>query len=228
MAIFTASSTITMNKKLLLLALCSALSVLSYSQAQWFLFAGPQATSSRFVVSEKVQSTGYQFGFQAGIGSKLPAEGKLWFVPSLMFSRKGYTVTFNQPSALPDSAALKNSTTINTVQLNLLLQHDFSLAKGHLFFRIGPALDIAINGKETYSTATAEVSRNMPFNFSDYGRYGSSAEFHIGFEKTGGFMLYGFYSHGLGNVSNVDNGPKIRYRAAGFSLGAYIFKKKKK
>ncbi|MEI9808722.1 MAG: hypothetical protein WDO16_13160 [Bacteroidota bacterium] len=48
-------------------------------------------------------------------------------------------------------------------------------------------------------------------DFGVYGHYSANMLVQFGFE-TGGFMLFGQYSHGIANINNADNGPSIKHR----------------
>jgi hypothetical protein len=203
------------------------ISISAFSQVQTFIFAGLQGNNARYTIKDSRQNTSFKPGGQAGIGMKIPFEGRLSFVPSFFYSMKGYKVKFNQSSPFPDSTAINNSTTIHCVELGALLQHDFSADPDHFFFRIGPSLDFQLFGKEEFQTnINTTVSRTMPFSFGEYGNYSANAHAHLGYETAGGFFVYAQYTYGLASINNFDEGPKIRHRIVGVSVGFYLKKTK--
>jgi hypothetical protein len=198
----------------------------SFSQVKTFLFAGIQGNNIRYTINDNKQNSSFKPGGQAGIGLKVPFEGRLSFVPMAFYSMKGYKVSFSQSSPFPDPSAVSNSTTIHCVELAALLQHDFSTRPNHFFFRFGPSLDFQLFGKEEFKTNTGgTVNRSMPFSFGEYGHYSGNALGHFGYEKTDRFFIYAQYSFGLASINNYDSGPQIRHRNAGISAGLYIGKK---
>jgi hypothetical protein len=190
------------------------------AQAQFRIFAGPQLTSANYEIRNAKQETEYKQGFMAGVGLTTAVEGPLYFAPSLYFSQKGYKVTFNRVAVPPDSAALNNNTTINVIAFAPLLQLNFSKSKSHLFIRFGPAIDVALSGREVFdSLGGKRVDRAMLFDPTGYSPATAYANFHFGFEHKSGFTLYAHYEYGLSSLNNSDLGPIILHRVAGVAVG---------
>ena len=188
--------------------------------AQFRIFAGPQLTTANYEIRHAKQETEHKQGFMAGIGLTSQVEGPLYFAPSLSYSRKGYKVSFDRPGVPPDSAALNNNTTINVLALAPLLQLNFSQSKSHFFFRFGPALDIALSGREVFDSAGGKrVDRAMAFESVAYSPATAYANFHLGYEHKSGLTLYAHYEHGLSNLNNSDLGPIILHRIVGVAVG---------
>lgn len=197
------------------LLLCLQISTLS----QVRVFAGPQMTTAAYSIRNVDQPTEWKGGFMAGIGLTNQVEGPLYFSPSLYFSRKGYKVTFNSPSVPPASAAKNNNTAINSIALAPLLQFNLSKKKNHIFFRFGPAIEVAISGKEIFDTAANKtVNRSMLFDPTAYSRTTFFATAHLGFEHQSGVGIFAYYEHGLSSLNNADLGPTILNRVVGVSL----------
>jgi hypothetical protein len=197
------------------------------SQVEVGLFVGPQATAARYTILNQKQKGEYKYGFQAGVGFKVPFENRLFFAPAGFYSLKGYNVTFTQFAFPPDVNAKDNNTTIHTFELAALLQYDLSGQPGHAFIKAGPSLDFHLFGKETYNLMNGEsVSRNMKFSNGDYGHFSANMLAQFGYETSGGFMIFVQYTHGMASTSNADGGPKIRHRAYGISIGKYLNRKK--
>jgi hypothetical protein len=150
-------------------------------------------------------------------------EGRLYFAPAVFYSLKGYKVTFSRYAYPPDPNAQDNNTTLHTFEIAPMLQYDFSDQPGHLFIKAGPSIDFQIAGKEKFNLLSGgSVDRSMKFSFGDYGRFGTSAIAQFGYETGSGFILFAQYTHGLGSINNFDEGPKIRHRVWGISLGKYF------
>jgi hypothetical protein len=197
------------------------------SQVEVGIFAGPQATGARYTILNQKQKNELKYGFQAGIGFKVPFEEKLFFAPEAFYSMKGYKVSFTEFAFPPDTNAKDNNTSIHTFELAALLQFDLGSQPGHLFIKAGPSMDFHLFGKETYNLkAGGSVSHNMKFSNVDYGHFSANLLGQIGYETGGGFLIFLQYTHGMASTNNADYGPKIRHRAYGISIGKYLNRKK--
>jgi hypothetical protein len=214
--------------RFLLLVLTTLLmTTMATSQNEFAFFAGPQVTASHYTIFNVKQKNDLKFGFQAGVGLKVPFENKLSFCPAAFYSMKGYKVTFNQYVFPPDADASNNNTTIHTFELAALLQFDFNNQPSHFYFKGGPSLDFQLFGKETYSLMMGgSVDRNMKFSFADYGHYSANMLAQFGYETSNGFLIFAQYTHGLASINNADGGPQIRHRVFGVSVGKYLNRKK--
>lgn len=187
--------------------------------AQVRIFAGPQLTTASYSIRDAKQSTDRKTGFTAGVGLTKPIEGPIFFSPAVYFSRKGYKVTFDRPGTPPDSAAKNNNTTISTIAFAPLLQLNFSKKQNHFFLRFGPAVEIAVSGKEIFDkSGNRTVSRSMLFDPTAYSRTAASVNAQLGFEHRSGLGIFAHYEHGLSSLNNNDRGPVILNRAAGVSV----------
>lgn len=195
----------------------------SSSQVRTGVFFGPQATSTNYKVMDEEQPTEYKIGGQAGIIAKIPVEYQLYFAPSVYYSLKGYKVSLNNPSFPPGEDAVSNNVSVHTIEIAPLFHFDLSKKASHTFIQFGPAIDVALFGKEKIVLKNGtEVDRNMKFSFGDYGRFTSSAIARLGYEMQNGFFFFGHATYGLGSMNNADNGPKIRHRVYGVSVGKYF------
>lgn len=191
------------------------------------LLAGPQATTARYEVQGVKQNINSKYGFQLGMNCKIPFDNDLFFTPQIFYSLKGYKASFTQFAYPPDATATDNNTTIHTLELAALLEVEFSNKPQHFFFRGGPSLDFQLFGKEKFHLLNNNyISRNMKYGFAEYGHYGANAIAQLGFQTANGTTLYLNYEFGLTNISNVDNGPNIRHRTIGLSVGHYFHRKK--
>jgi hypothetical protein len=201
-----------------------SLSLFSHAQVQFVVFAGPQVTSVNYKVNTVKQPAQFKAGAMTGIALKVPFENQLYFFPSIYYSLKGYKVDLKNPSFPPSIYAKNNNTTIHTIEISPLFHIDFNKKPSHPFVRFGPAIDIAFAGREKFDSVSTTgvavaVNRKMVFSFGDYGRIAASANIHLGYESKSGFMIFGFYEHGIGSINNADGGPKILHRISGVSIG---------
>jgi hypothetical protein len=120
-------------KKIYFLSVTLLITFVASSQFDVGFFAGPQATGARYTILNQKQKNEIKYGFQAGIGLKVPFENKLFFSPAAFYSLKGYKVTLTQFVYPPDPDAIDNNTTIHTFELAALLQYDLSGKPGHVF-----------------------------------------------------------------------------------------------
>jgi len=217
-----------MLSRILVLLLITAAFENCDAQMQVTAFAGPQITSAQYKVSGEKQSVDYKMGFTAGGGLKVVFDNQLYFFPSLYYSLKGYKVNLKDGAFPPSTNAVNNNTTIHTIELCPLFQVDFNKRPSHLFVRFGAAVDFAVSGKESFDSLNTmtghvdHVSRPMKFAFTDYGRYSASANLHLGYETGNRFLVWAFYNHGIGNMNNADNGPRILHRIGGIAFGYLI------
>lgn len=202
--------------------------ICSYSStAQVTIFAGPQMTSADYSIREARQETGYKTGFMGGLGIKTLIEGPVYFSPMLFFSRKGYDVTFDRPAFPPDSGAVNNSTTINTIELAPLIQFNFSKKENYLFLRLGPSFDFNLSGSEAFdSTSGKRINRAMKFSFGDYSHATISMNAQSGFQHRSGFTAFVFINVGFSSLNNADFGPKIFHRVGGVAVGWRLGRKR--
>jgi hypothetical protein len=208
--------------KFFLLAMGLAFALTSQSQVQFSAFAGPQVTTASYNVKGVKQKTSNKYGFQLGMGMKVPFESRLYFSPAIYYSLKGYKVVFTKYAFPPDADAINNNTTFHTIETAFLLQYDFSDKPGHFFIKAGPSLDFHLFGREKFTTTMEEVERNTPFGYDKYGHYSANMLVNIGYELKNGFFVLGQYSHGLANINNADHGPRIRHRVFGISIGKFL------
>jgi len=193
------------------------------AQNQVNIFAGPQATTASYKVNDKKQDTEFKFGFHAGVGMKVPFENRVYFSPSIFYSLKGYKVKFNQHVYPPDPDAIDNNVTLHTIEVAALLQIDLGDQPDHFFICFGPSVDFQLFGKEKYNLFSGgSVNKNMKFGFADYGHYSTCAVARFGYESSNGLLLFAQYNLGLGSINNADNGPVIRHRVFGISIGKNI------
>lgn len=201
---------------------------ISFSQNSIAVFAGPQMTTAKYKVKEEKQPTDSKIGLQLGATMKIPFDNQLYFGPAIYYSTKGYKVTLNSPSFPPTEVAKNNETTIHTIEIAPLLHLDLSKQPSHFFLKFGPAIDFAFSGKEKFDTigGSKPIERSMNFSYTEYGRYTAQAILQFGYESEKGLMVFAHYAEGLGSLNNADNGPVIKHRIVGLSLG-WFFRKNK-
>ena len=182
-------------KKIFILPATLLLSLITHSQVEVGVFAGPQATSAHYTILDQKQKNEFKYGFQAGVNMKVPFENKLYFSPAAFYSLKGYKVTLTQYVYPPDTNAINNNTTIHTFELAALLQYDLGSKPAHFYIKAGPTLDFHLFGRETYNLkAGGSISRNMKFSTAgDYGHFSANMLGQIGYETGGGFMIFAQY-----------------------------------
>jgi hypothetical protein len=203
------------------------ISLCAISQVEFGVFAGPQATTANYYIQGSKQKAESKYGFVAGANLKVPFEGKLYFAPAAYYSLKGYKVAFNRFVYPPGPTAADNNTTLHCFELAALLQYDLGNNPSHLFIKAGPSLDFQLLGKEKFNqVGGGSVDRSMKFGPGEYGHYSANLLAQIGYETSGGFMIFAQYTHGAASLNNADGGPAIRHRAYGISIGKYFNRKK--
>jgi len=192
-------------------------------QTRIALLGGVQVTTSHYMVRDIKQSTSFKPGLIVGASCKIEFEKKLFFSPAVFYSYKGYKVVLNQAAYPPDIEAVKNNLSVHTLELAPMLEYDFSLSTRHLFIKFGPSLDIQLSGREKISLINGStVSRKMKYGFAEYGRYAGSAILQFGYQFSKDCFVQAYYSHGLADLNNADNGPSIKYRTFGIAAGKFF------
>lgn len=197
------------------------------TNAQLTIFGGPQMTSAEYSIRGASQPTEYKLGFMGGVGLKTLIEGPVYFSPLLFFSRKGYKVSFDRPAFPPDSGAINNNTTVNTIELAPLIQINFSKKDNYGFLRLGPSFDFNLSGKEKFdSTNNKRITKDMVFSFSNYSHATISMNAQTGFQHKNGFTAFVFINVGVSSFNNADYGPKIFHQSGGVAVGWKLGKKR--
>ncbi len=194
------------------------------AQVHLGVFAGPQLTSARYLISSIKQPVQDKFGFMAGVAAKVDFESNFYFFPAIYYSLRGYKVTLNMPSYPPSESAKNNNTTLHTIQIAPLFNVDLSKKPSSFFVRFGPSINVTIAGKERFDTAVSGgfVERGLKFAVTDYGRITASANVQLGYQTKEGLMIFLHYEYGLGSMSNADGGPIILHRVFGIAAGWFL------
>lgn len=211
------------NSNILFLVIFIFAGHISTAQTGFTLFGGAQAVSANYKVRDIKQSTSFKPGFIIGAGYKIEFEKNLFFSPAVFYSYKGYKVTLDQAAYPPDLEAIKNNVSVHSLELAPMLEYDFSLSPKHFFIKAGPSLDIQLNGKEKVTMINeTTVSRTMKYGFAEYGRYAGSAILQFGYKFSKYCFVQAYYSHGLTDLNNADNGPNIKYKVIGIAFGRFL------
>ncbi len=193
------------------------------AQVKIGIVGGVLQNSADYRISNVKQEVSNKYGFLLGATAKVPFEGIFFFSPSAQYTLKGFKASFDRISRIPDSAAIANNVTLHTLELAPLFQFDFSKKPSHFFIKTGPYLDIYLLAKEKFTKGSGEqVSRNMPFSFTEYGRFGGGLQIMLGYEMKNNFFIQGLFNYGLGSMVNSDYGPGIRNRNFGLLLGKFL------
>ncbi|HEY2720797.1 MAG TPA: porin family protein [Chitinophagaceae bacterium] len=216
-------------KGILIFPLAFLYTITAQAQVSFGIFAGPHESSAIYSVKNTKQSTDYKFGFHIGAEFKIPFENKLSFSPAVSYRELGYKVVFNTPSYPPDLLAINNNTRFHEMDLDFLLQYDFGKKPGKFFLKAGPSLGLIVAGQEHFDLATGEhVDRPMKFSvLNSYGRYGAAVVVQLGFETTHGLVIQADFVQDLISMNNEEEGPSIRNRLLGITIGKYLKSKKK-
>ncbi|MET0634731.1 MAG: porin family protein [Chitinophagaceae bacterium] len=210
-------------KQFLLFTAMILIALTSNSQNKVLLYGGPQITSAFFSVNGKEQHVTAKPGFHIGTGLKVPFENHLYFAPTLFYSLKGYKVTLTEPATPPEPTATSNETRIHTLEIAPMLQYDLTMKASHLYFKVGPSIDVQLAGRETIIFEDkSETTGKMKYGFNNYGYVGANILAQFGYENKSGFIMAATFSHGLGSINNIDYGARILHQVISLSFGKYI------
>ena len=216
-------------KKIVIYSVTLLCCINAIAQSQLGVLAGVHGSSALYAIKNVKQPTDFKAGFHVGVDYKIPFENRLTFVAALSYSMMGYKVTFNQPSYPPDLLAKDNDTKMHEIDVDPLLQYDITKKSDHFFFRAGPSFNFIISGQEKFNLSTGEtIDRNMKFSVTaGYGRYLAGIIAQVGFETSHGFTVYAQYMQQLMSMNNELDGPNIRNRMVGITVGKFLLTTKK-
>jgi hypothetical protein len=216
-------------KKIVIYSVILLCCINAKSQSQLGILGGVHGSSALYAVKNVTQPTDFKFGFHLGVDYKIPFENRLTFVPALSYSMMGYKVTFNLPSYPPDLLAKDNDTRMHEIDVDALLQYDITKKSDHFFLRAGPSFNFVLSGHEKYNLSTGEtIDRNMKFSVtSGYGRYLAGIVAQVGYETSRGITIYAQYMQQLMSMNNELDGPSIRNRMVGITVGKFLLTTKK-
>lgn len=220
-------------KRILLLAVAATITTASFSQVK----LGAQVTGNAGSVSTdapaKIEKS-MRGGFGAGVVSEIPLGSNFSLRPSINFLQKGSSFK-SVPVIVGEGSSAKADlqTTLNYLELPVLVQYTVPLNKMNLFFAAGPSLGYGISGKiKLTTTGTVE---GQPVNTTDkinafksedkdgagMKRFDISANAIAGLEFENGMFVHAGY---LGSLKSITEESK--YKNYGFQLTlGYFFKK---
>jgi hypothetical protein len=212
-------------KKIVIYSVTLLCCINAIAQSQLGVLGGVHGSSALYAIKNVKQPTDFKFGFHLGVDYKIPFENRLTFVPALSYSMMGYKVTFNQPSYPPDLLAKDNDTRMHEIDVDALLQYDITKTSDHFFLRAGPSFNFVLSGHEKFNLSTGEtIDRNMKFSVtSGYGRYLAGIVAQVGFETSHRVTIYAQYMQQLMSMNNEIEGPNIRNRMVGISVGKFLY-----
>jgi outer membrane protein with beta-barrel domain len=216
-------------KKIVIYSVTLLYCISAISQTQLGILGGVHGSSALYAIKNVKQPTDFKFGFHVGVNCKIPFDNRLTFIPTLSYSMMGYKATFNQPSYPPDLLAKDNDTRMHEIDVDPLLQYDLTKTSDHFFLRAGPSFNFVISGQEKFNLSTGEtIDRNMKFSVTGgYGRYLAGIIAQVGYETSRGVTIYAQYMQQLMSMNNELDGPNIRNRMVGVTVGKFLPTRKK-
>ncbi len=176
---------------------------------------------SSYTTNKKLPTNAVHGGY-AGLMLKVPFDKRLFFVPQIDASYRGFSTDSLQKNVY---SSIKE---IN-IRVQPLLQLNFKdpeTKSNTLFVQFGPSVGFGIWGRETKQDNNATpADANLRYGFKYYGRYDANWHTGIGYETTNGLRFLLEYAHGLGGMINTDNGPNLKYRNISIGFGYWLEKK---
>lgn len=211
-------------KKIVIYSVALLCCINAIGQSKFGILGGVHGSSALYAIKNVKQPTDFKLGFHMGVDCKIPFENRLTFVPALSYSMMGYKVTFNQPSYPPDLLAKDNDTRMHEIDVDALLQYDITKTADHFFIRSGPSFNFIVSGQEKYTLSTGEtIDRNMKFSVTNgYGRYLAGIIAQAGYETSRGVTICAQYMQQLMSMNNELEGPNIRNRMVGITVGYFL------
>ena len=194
------------------------------AQVSYGVLCGVQQINARVKIPDGARigaTVGY--GFHAGGMLKVGFDRNIFFSPQILYSRKGFTIHYN--NLLQDSVTA-SKLQIHYIEITLLLQFDTRSDGNGFFFLFGPSASMAITGKEKRTfLGNSEKERPMRFANTAYGRFEMNLVAKAGYCFKSNIIIAGGYSYGLGSIVNDDYFARIVPRIITLSAG-YFFKRK--
>ncbi len=215
-------------KKVLLLAVASCVATLSFSQVRY----GVQATGTLSGASTDAPASvdkQMKGGFGIGVVSEIGLSKQLSLRPSLNFLQKG-----NSFKSVPTGFGHSDlNTTLNYVEVPVLVQYRVPLHNASLFFAAGPSVGYGVSGKVKITSTTkvegqtqTRVDKIDAFKSEAKGgagldRLDFSANALAGVEFKNGLFVNAGYLQSLKSIANGDG--KYKNNGIHLTLG-YWFK----
>jgi len=146
-----------MLKKVFLLVVAAVLTA-GFAQAQFKI--GARAGFNLTTVTGKgaPEAAKLKPGFQVGVVGDYAFSEAFSIQPSLLFSQQGFK---NEDSE--DNLTVKQSFTLNYLQLPINLQYKFDLGGAKLFLQAGPYLGYGLGGKYKFTSGSVSVNGKIKF-----------------------------------------------------------------
>ena len=195
-------------------------SLSTVAQTELAVHAGYNHNTASVDIAGKKQSTGYLPGIHIGGRIKTGFEPPLYFVGMLSYNLRGFVL---KPS-VGDTSRLEAR--IHYIDIAPMLNYDFKLnANNKIGIIVGPAIGVALSGKQKITEDGATRNEQMKLSFSNnygYVNVGIQAGLNYQFNK---MFLEGTYHLGVTSINNNEefDDTNIKNRGFAISLG-YWFK----
>jgi hypothetical protein len=165
-----------------------------------------------------------------GVAAEFPLAGSFSYETGLLFSSKGYKLDtfYPVPNYQGEYAPVYDNTTLNYIEIPLLLKASAKLKNLPVLFTLGPYFGMGLNGKAIRSiynwekeTSERKTFKNQFGKDSNWKRpdYGLQAGAGVEIQN---IVLKLHYSYGLANISQM-NSITAKNRAIGLTLGYKFF-----
>ncbi len=207
-----------MKRSLAATLLCFACMAVT-AQVKIGIKGGMSYTGGKAVYNGVGQSVSYTPDFGLGAMAKVPFDGALHFSPSVMISKRGFSI--NNPAG---SANKKEQYGITYLDLVPALSTDFEKGNNAFSIGLGPVFGFTNFGKlKITDSAGVKGTQNLKFGYGAYGWFdlGLNASIGARFSK---FMVEAVYYHGLANINNLEefDGRNMQHRSFSLNIGYYF------
>ncbi|PSL49181.1 outer membrane protein with beta-barrel domain [Chitinophaga niastensis] len=227
-----------MKKNVLLIAVALLGTLSTYAQVKLGVKAGFSAASINATADGKSDNEGRKIlpAFHAGLIADFTLAENFSLQPGLFYSAKGVKAS-SEASAGGVSAKETMTVKLNYLEIpvNFLYKHE--MGGGKLFAGFGPYIAFGIGGKvkSTYEVNGQKQSNETKVKFDGkkdandgnvhMKTLDAGANFTVGYELKGGFLVGVNYSLGLTNCTVAENSTS-KNRYFGISVGYLLGKKK--
>lgn len=204
------------NKLIISLIICILTSAWGFSQRFYSGFGvGGQMTTAKYKDSFGVsKSTSSKYGFRAYWMGRVNLEGNIFFSPEVGYTLKGFTVKS------PEAGVAEQEIVLHYFEVKLLQEYTFN---EKFFIKVGPSISGAITGNmKSLSTTGLRSNSKLPFNFGAWGRFEACINICGGIHFGNGWIAELALSDGLSSIYDGDDGPKVKNRLVGLSIGKYL------
>jgi hypothetical protein len=162
------------------------------------------------------KTTSFRPGFRAFWMGRVALEGIIYFAPEVGYSMKGFRVKN------PYNGVSEQEIIVHTIEFLALQEYAIN---DKFYVKLGPSISAAFAGRDKQLSSTGLRSNaKLGFSFATWGRFEGAITIATGAHFGNGWIAELRMNRGISNNWDGDNGPNIKSRYYGITLGKYLKK----